>query len=67
MIRICETKVCTIVEIIRPIDINGTKIVVKKLEVYAPLVINLQIMHSSLNSVNIGSPNFLPLVRFNQF
>ena len=41
-----ETKVCMIVEFSCPLDINTTKKVSEKLEVYAPLVRNLQILHS---------------------
>ena len=42
-----ETKVCTIVEFSCPLDINTTKKVSEKLEVYAPLFRNLQILHPS--------------------
>ena len=40
-----KTKVCTIVEFSCPLDINAIKKVSEKLEVYAPLVRNLQIMY----------------------
>ena len=39
------TKVCTIVKLSCPLDINTTKKVSEKLEVYAPRVRNLQILH----------------------
>ena len=40
-----EAKVCTIVEFSCPLDINAVKKVREELEVYAPLVRNLQIMY----------------------
>ena len=42
-----ETKVCTIVEFSCPLDIKTIKKVREKLEVHAPLVRNLQVLHPS--------------------
>ena len=42
-----ETKDCTIIEFSCPLEINTTRKVSEKREVYAPLVRNLQILHPS--------------------
>ena len=42
-----ETKVCKIINFSCPLDINTTKKVSEKLEVHAPLVRNLQMLHPS--------------------
>ena len=59
-----ETKVCTIVEFSCPLDINITKKVSEKLEVYAPLVRNLQILHPrykfEIAPIVVGAMGYVP-------
>ena len=59
-----ETKVCTIVEFSCPLDINTTKKVSEKLEVYAPLVRNLQILHPrykfEIAPIVVGAMGYVP-------
>ena len=59
-----ETKVCRIVEFSCPLDINTTKKVSEKLEVYAPLVRNLQILHPrykfEIAPIVVGAMGYVP-------
>ena len=59
-----ETKVCTIVAFSCPLDINTTKKVSEKLEVYAPLVRNLQILHPrykfEIAPIVVGAMGYVP-------
>ena len=59
-----ETKVCTIVEFSCPLDINARKKVSEKLEVYAPLVRNLQIMYPGykfeIAPIVVGAMGYVP-------
>ena len=59
-----ETKVCTIVKFSCPLDINTTKLSSEKLEVYAPLVRNLQILHPSykfeIAPIVVGAMMYVP-------
>ena len=59
-----ETKVCTIVEFSCPLDISTIKKVSEKLEVYAPLVRNLQIMYPGykfeIAPIVVGAMGYVP-------
>ena len=59
-----ETKVCTIVEFSSPLDINAIKKVSEKLEVYASLVRNLQIMYPGykfeIAPIVVGAMGYVP-------
>ena len=59
-----ETIVCTIVEFGCPLDINAIKKVSVKLEVYAPLVRNLQIMcpgyKFEIAPIVVGAMGYVP-------
>ena len=59
-----KTKVCTIVEFSCPLDINAIKKVSEKLEVYAPLVRNLQIMYPGykfeIAPIVVGAMGYVP-------
>ena len=59
-----EIKVCTIVELSCPLDINATKKVSEKLDVSAPLIGNLQIIHPGYKfetaPVVVGAMGYVP-------
>ena len=59
-----ETKVCTIVELSCQLDINTTKKVSEKLEVYAPLVGNSQILYPTykfeIAPIVVGAMGYVP-------
>ena len=59
-----ESKICSVVEFSCPADVNITKKIKEKLDTYAPLIRNLQIMHPTYRfqmiPIIVGALGYVP-------